>query len=335
MKLAVVRPSKIDDLSALIRFSEESGYGITSLPRNAAVLEKKLQASKLAFSEKMILLTHETYQFCLELDGQIIGTAGIISRIGMSETFFAYHLRYEHQISRYLGIDRQIPVLHFIQAHKKPTEIGSLFLLPTFHHKNLGKLLSLSRFLFISTFKNRFAPTVIAELRGVNQEGHSPFWEAVGRPFFQIDFPKADLLRTVHHGCIEELFPKHPLYVELLHKEAQEVIGKTHPSTLPAKKLLEKEGFKSSHYLDLFDGGPHMYAPTEEIGAIKNSKEVTLDRLDAEMSLNASAIIANTRLDYRATYAPILVEGDRAILHPEVAAALQVEIGDSIRYYIL
>lgn len=339
MKLPVVRPANTSDLSSFISFAEESGCGITSLPCNPVVLEKKLHASKDSFQHKLIAPMHETYLFCLELEGKVIGTSGVVSRIGMQEPFFAYHLLNEHLTSSYLGIDRTVPVLHFTRARKKPTEIGTLYLAKNFRHKELGqplgKLLSFSRFLFIATFKNRFASTVIAELRGVNQNGYSPFWEAVGRFFFKMDFAEADYLRTEQSLCIEELTPKHPLYVELLPREAQEAIGKTHHDAVGAKKLLEKQGFKMSHYVDLFDAGPHVYAHTEEIHAVKESQEGVVKELHSETRDSPLAIIANTRLDYRATCAPLLVENNRVTFHAAVASALQIRVGDLVRYYFL
>jgi arginine N-succinyltransferase len=335
MNLPIIRPAKLDDLQTYIHFAEESGYGITSLPRNATLLEKKLLASERAFHEELVFPLHETYQFCLEFEGKVIGICGIVSRIGMSEPFFAYHLLHEHCVCDLLNIDKKIAVLHFTKARKKPTEIGSLFLAKNFRGKNFGKLLSFSRFLFIATFKHRFAPIVIAELRGINSDGYAPFWEAIGRPFFQMDFPKADLLRKEQLSCIEELFPQHPIYVDLLAKEVQNIIGVTHPETFAARKLLEKQGFKTSHYLDLFDGGPHLYAHTDEIHAVVTSKESVVNNLVTQIDNENIAIVANTHLKFRATLSSIILEKGGVTIPKEAASALNVNLGSPIRYYII
>ena len=333
MKFPFIRPAKMSDLSTLIQFSQEAGLGFTSLPYNPVILEKRLYDSEHAFRENLAQPTRESYLFCIESDNKVVGISGIISRVGISRPFFAYHLLHEALACPHLSVYRKTPVLHFIRAHKKPTEIGTLFVPKAFRQKDFGRLLSLSRFLFIASFKERFASTVIAELRGINQQGISPFWEAIGRPFFQVDFHKADLLRTDHPVCIEELFPKHPIYVELLSKEVQSVIGIAHPQALPAQKMLEKQGFKRSHYVDLFDAGPHLFAPTEEIHAIQASREATLHSLHPNEG--PLALIANTRLDYRATIAPLFIKDGQATLHPNAASALQITPGDSIRYYSL
>ena len=100
--------------------------------------------------------------------------------------------------------------------------------------------------------------TIIAEMRGVSdEEGHSPFWQWLQEHFFTIDFPTADHLIGIGNKVfISELMPKHPIYANLLGKEAQEVIGQVHEKTKPALKLLEKEGFEHRGYVDLFDAGP-------------------------------------------------------------------------------
>ena len=76
----------------------------------------------------------------------------------------------------------------------------------------------------------RFANKVIAEMRGVaDEQGRSPFWEALGRHFFTVDFAQADHLTGVgDKSVVAELMPKYPVYVDLLPAEARAVIGQVH-----------------------------------------------------------------------------------------------------------
>lgn len=324
MTLPLLRSAALEDLDLLVEFAEEAGIGITSMPRNREMLQKKLIDSKHSFL------------FVLEYQKEVIGTSGIVSRIGIEEPFFAYHLKYETQHSSYLKIEREMPLLHLIRARKKPTEIGTLYLKREFRKKKFGKLLSFSRFLFIAQFRDRFASTVIAELRGVNEDGYSPFWEGIGRHFFNIDFPEADRLRHEHPDCILDLFPDSPIYPILLPNEAQNVLGIPHPHTVPALKLLEKQGFQISSYLDLFDGGPHVFADTDKILAVQQSQEGIIRELRSEIPSEKEALISNTNTDFRATQAPIVIEKqNRVIFHPEVAALLKVDVGDPVRFYAL
>ncbi|MFA0697852.1 arginine N-succinyltransferase, partial [Vibrio sp. 10N.222.49.C9] len=88
---------------------------------------------------------------------------------------------------------------------------------------------------------HRFSKTIFAEMRGVSDEkGNSPFWEWLQEHFFSIDFTMADYLTGIgKKGFIADLMPKLPIYINLLSKEAQAVIGEVHDNTRPALKLLE------------------------------------------------------------------------------------------------
>lgn len=59
-----------------------------------------------------------------------------------------------------------------------------------------------------------------------------------------MDFPTVDYLTGIgNKSFIAGLMPKHPVYVNLLSKAAQEVINQVNENTEPALKLLETEGF--------------------------------------------------------------------------------------------
>ncbi len=332
-QIAYIRPATTADLDYFSTFAQESGPGITSLPRNRDFLERQLSLSERAFS--FITEPLESYLFCMEYDGKVIGSSGLVSRVGVKEPFFAFHKLIETHRSPTLQIEREIPVLHFIRARKKPTEVGTLYLQREFRGRGFAPLLSYSRFLFIALFREWFASTVIAELRGVNYEGVSPFWEAVGRHFFALDYSEADRLRITNPEAVRDLFPRHPIYTVLLPREAQEVIGNAHPRTLPAKKLLENQGFKRSGYLDIFDAGPHLFAPTDDIAAIRESRRAVIRELRGELLSDTKGIVANTTIDFRACLSPILIEEERATLPIHVGKALNVDVGQEIIYYIL
>ena len=97
---------------------------------------------------------------------------------------------------------------------------------------------------------------VARQIGVVDAQGRSPFWEAIGRHFFDIDFPKADYLSMVNKRFIADLMPKHPIYIPLLPKEAQAVIGEVHDQTRPAMRILADEGFECCDQVDIFEGGP-------------------------------------------------------------------------------
>jgi len=331
---ALFRPAKKGDLEDFMMLGASAGPGITSITHDSIVLEKRLALSETAFTSDPIQAEESHYLFALEIEGIVVGMSGIASRIATKRPFYAYHIHHSEHRCETLHVRKTIDSLHFIQARKKPTEIGSLYLSKEKRGKHLGKLLSFGRFLFMASFPIRFDSTIIAEMRGVSDaEGRSPFWEAIGRPFFGISFKEADDMRTQHPECIKDLFPKHPIYPLLLPKEAQECIGVTHPNTLPARKILEKEGFKTSEYIDIFDGGPHLYAKKESVHSFKESKVAKVAEIKETIAESAEGILCNGRLDFRAVYAPVqLFSRESACISSEVADALEISTGDSIRY---
>src|SRR5260370_25373704 len=117
-------------------------------------------------------------------------------------------------------------VLHLKLDHTGPSEVCTLSLRAEFRRAGRGLLLSLSRFLFMACFPQRFDQRVIAELRGLtNEAGLSPFWEAIGRHFFAQSFARADFLSRIRQkDFIHDLIPQYPIYTATLPEQPRAVI---------------------------------------------------------------------------------------------------------------
>jgi arginine N-succinyltransferase len=87
--------------------------------------------------------------------------------------------------------------------------------------------------------------------------------------------------------------PRHPIYIDMLPETAREVIGKVHPSTAPARALLESEGFFNRGYVDIFDGGPTIEARISNLRVVRDS-QVALVELDDGVP-EADPILVATR----------------------------------------
>jgi arginine N-succinyltransferase len=163
------------------------------------------------------------------------------------------------------------------------TEVGTLFLREAHRGGGAGRLAAQSRYLLMASCPERFGEMVLAELRGVvDAKGDTPFWDAIGRHFFAMDFTEADILSAVSDNqFILDLMPKYPIYVDLLPPEAREVIGRCHADGVGALKLLEWEGFRFERTVDIFDGGPLVAAPRKLIRTVRESRMVTLMAGDA------------------------------------------------------
>lgn len=301
------RPIAAADLDGLVALTRGIVGGLTSLPPDGDYLRERIDESLRAFSPLVRRPGPEQYLFVLEdlATRRIVGTSGIIARVGGFEPFYSYERRIERYAHAPLGIDRRFEVLHLRELHRGPTEIGALFLDPAFRRDGLGRFLSLARFLFIGAFPQRFDGTVIAEMRGfLDPAGRSPFWEAVGRKFFGHEFYTADVLSGLgNKAFIADLMPRHPLYVPLLPPEVQAVIGQVHHETRPALALLLSEGFEPTQEVDIFDAGPQVRAPVAAIRSIRLRQTVPV-RAGEPPPGSKMYVLGNDRLDFRACLAP-------------------------------
>src|SRR3546814_12409904 len=87
---------------------------------------------------------------------------------------------------------------------------------------------------------------VMAELRGhQSADGTSPVWEALGRPFYRMDFDEADRFGGRYgNQFIAELGPHFPLYADLLPPAARAALGRPRAQSRPAYDMLLAEGFR-------------------------------------------------------------------------------------------
>ena len=331
-----VRPVASADLDALVSLAEQASFGLTTLPRDRSLLAKRIRESEKAFELVEEKPRGESYLFVLEDEGRVVGTAGITSKVGGYEPFYAYRIETSLHVSETLGVRKEIRTLHLVREHDGPCEIGSLFLAPDLRRRGTGRLLSLSRFLFMAEHPALFDPRVIAEMRGViDEHGGSRFWDAVGHHFFEVDFPTADYLSVVDKRFIAELMPTHPIYIPLLPAEAQEVIGRVHPRTEPALRMLESEGFRMSGMVDIFEAGPIVACSLDDIRTVRTSRSAVTVETSELPPDGEPRLIANPRARFRAAIGTVAEAGDGVRIGAEVARTLGVRVGDRVRYAAL
>jgi len=270
---AYVRPVRAEDLAALIDLAHLAGGGMTNLPPDRATLAEKIAWSEASLAKDLAAPENEFYMVVLEDGaGQVIGTASLYSRLGAVWPFYSYKASRVTHVSRDLGRTFSTQVLHLVNDFDGASEVGGLFLHPQARSGGLGQLLARSRYLFIALHRARFGERVVAELRGWVEAGVSPFWEAVGGPFFGGDFAEADLYNAVHgNQFIADLMPRYPIYTSMLPVAAREAIGRAHSGSVPALRLLAAEGFVDDGYCDIFDAGPTVHIRTEAIRTIREA----------------------------------------------------------------
>ncbi|NQY65615.1 MAG: arginine N-succinyltransferase [Alteromonadaceae bacterium] len=334
--MIIIRPIQNSDYDSLHRIAVESGHGFTSLPVNEELLKNRISRVQTSFEKTVTQPGNEGYLFVMEDDetGEVVGTTGIEAAVGLDDAFYHYHLGKVVHSSRELNIYNTVETLSLCNDYTGASEICTLFLSENYRKNGNGRFLSRVRFLFIAEHLERFAETIIAEMRGVSDEnGRSPFWNWLEEHFFSLDFPTADYLTGIGKKVfIAELMPKHPIYVNLLSKEAQQVINKVHEKTVPALRLLEAEGFTRRGYVDIFDGGPTVEAPKALIKSVRQSKKCQV--IIGEVTTKEQYIICNSKVaNFKAVQAPLLLRetAKQAVISQSVADALNVSEGDWVR----
>jgi arginine N-succinyltransferase len=334
--MVIIRPIQHSDYDALHRIAVESGHGFTSLPVNEELLTQRINRAEESFNKIVKEPGDEGYLFVMEdtTTGEVVGTSGIEAAVGLDDAFYHYHLGKVVHSSRELDIYNTVETLSLCNDYTGASEICTLYLSESHRQNSNGRFLSRVRFLFIAEHLERFSQTVIAEMRGVSDEdGRSPFWNWLEEHFFSMDFPTADYLTGIGKKVfIAELMPKHPIYVSLLSKGAQQVINKVHEKTVPALRLLEAEGFCRRGYVDIFDGGPTVEAHVNAIKSVNESRKCQV--LIDEVTSSDRYIICNTQVtDFRAVQASLSLRetANQAVIDSDTAKALNVTEGDWIR----
>jgi len=348
----VLRPARVTDLAAFERIAALRVTGISSLPRDAAKLHEMLLRSSHAFATEDDASGEEFYLFVLEdaATGAIHGTSGIAASAGFRDRFYCYRNEFIVHASAALATVNRIHTLHLCHDLSGVTLLTSFWIDPALEATAWPQLLSRGRLLFIGAHRERFAERIAAASPGLYDEagpGHCPFWDAVGRRFFDMDYPAAEQLTGGRSkSYIAELMPQAPIYVPLLPEAAQLAIGQLHPvGELPFDILID-EGFDADTYIDIFDGGPTVNARLDALRSVVGAWQRPLgaargsgfprESTDAEPAV--WHIVSNPQREgFRATLMPIVSAGRDGSVTLDAASAerLQARPGDLLRGVVL
>ncbi|SHN52539.1 arginine N-succinyltransferase [Erythrobacter sanguineus] len=329
-----LRAARVSDLEALYEMAKLTGGGFTNLPPDRGALGAKLERAEAAFANAVDVLTDEQFVLVLEnaQTGAVRGTCQLMTKVGQRWPFYSYRLNTLTQYSQELDRTVRAELLSLVTDLEGSSEVGGLFLHPNERAGGLGLLLARSRYLFVAMHRKRFADRILAELRGIiDERGGSPFWEGVAGRFFGMSFQDADYFNAINgNQFIADLMPKHPVYIAMLDDDARSVIGVPHPTGRAAMRMLENEGFRYEGYVDIFDGGPTMIAPTDAVSSVKNSICKTVAGLSIEEG--ERAILATGHLGtFRACYGARVLDADGGIAIDSASAdLLDVCAGDEV-----
>jgi len=337
----VVRPARAGDLEGLHRLALAAGSGMTNMPPDRAILGPRLEASEQAFASEAARAAGSAMFFMVtrpatDLDEEaIVGSVAIFPRIGVEWPFYSYRLTRQAQTYRAMNKTVAHDLLILANDFDGAAEVGGLFVDPSARGSAAGRLAARSRYMFLAEHRDWFGRQVISELRGYQDEtGRSPFWDALGREFYDMEFEEADRLNSqTGNQFIADLAPKHPIYANLLAKAARDAIGQPHRDGRRALELLREEGFRYEGYIDIFDGGPTLFADIDDIKTVRDQRRARVTALDDAPRGETRLVSCGHGPGFRCARGHTADDGaDGVRLHAPLARALNVKVGDWVRH---
>lgn len=338
--IMIVRHATPDDVEALFELMAVVEVGMTSLPKDKAVLQRRLAQTADTLAGKVDKAAGR-YLFVLEnhQTGKIVGISAIEVAVGKKEPFYDFRIMTQVHSSKELDVYNSLDVLVMSNDYTGASELCSLFVHPDYRSSDNGKLISKARMMFMAAFPDCFAQTVMAEMRGYfDEQGVSPFWTHFSSKFFKVDFDKVDyLIGTANKGFIAELMPRFPIYLDFVADEAKDAIGKVHPNTASALNLLEGEGLRFKNHIDIIDGGPKVEAAIKDLRAVEDSHVLTvaIDDSLGDLTDSQAYLVANDDyINFRTAVVQLgssCISHDSVQLSSEIAKALGVKVGEKVR----
>jgi arginine N-succinyltransferase len=341
-----IRPARIEDIPTLVKMARTVHF--TNLPADREIIYGKVMHSRESFlraagggedrlerlrAEEAKRLngqagamsglsgatrTGDLFMFVLEdtQSGVCLGTSQIIARMGgPGNPNFSFKLEKRQFFSESLQTGTSHIVARLHADESGPTEIGGLILQASSRGHRLGRFLSLVRFHFMGLHRALFADKVIAEMMApISLDGQNMLWEYLGRRFIPLSYSEADKHCQRSREFISALLPKEDIYLSLLPPEARDVVGRVGEETVPARRMLEKLGFKYLDKIDPFDGGPHLEAVTDQISVVKGTYHCELAAANAPSCTDHAFVsVLSDDGDFRVIEADVCLDGSSGV----------------------
>ncbi len=336
--MIVIRPIASQDFEGYKKLALASHINFYTLPKVEDQLKALFELAVESFTSSSPYPDKQFYLFVAEdtTTNKLLGVSAISATSGRDDPLFFFRRQWLQVTSPLPHVVKSQELLTAVSYKEGPSEVCSLFVDPAARGTGVGKLLSLSRFLFAACFPERFTDVFIAELRGFLHNDSSMFWEAVGRHFYDVPFLEVQQMLSRGREFIGHFLPTYPIYIDLLPWSVQDMIGKVDSETLPAFSLLTRIGFEVTNEVDVIDGGPKLEAKRDAIRPISHSKRVKIVNFETLQPSDKHCILANEQLDFRAALSPCLFESESEVtISSDAAAKLQVNRGDEIRLFDL
>lgn len=329
----VVRAVRHDDAPQLLELARQ--FTLLNLPADKRRIEQKIERSRAAFAGELSKAEAD-YLFVVEdrESDLVVGSSMILAKNGTPNSpNFSFKILKKERFSRELGVGFIHQILRLNANIDGPTEVGGLVVDRAYRRRpeKIGRLISLSRFLYIGMFPDRFENELHSEMAPpLTEEGRSEFWEALGRRFTGMPYQEADQLSSQNNGFIQSLFPEEDIYLALLDSRARLVLGRVGEETQPALHLLNRIGFRYKEEVDPFDGGPHLGCETKSCTIIKNMQKRRLKK-SASGKFDQMGLVGLAREgEYCGTATPYRVDGQDVDVPEKVWNSLDLSDGETI-----
>lgn len=336
----VVRAAKESDLDDLYELASQ--FVLINLPADKAVIKNKIATSLKSFKSELGKDDGAEFLFVLEDTDKkrVIASSLIISKHGTEECpHYSFKIEKRERVSEDLGIGFIHHVLRLSQEMNGPSEVGGLMLDKEYrgHPEKLGKLISLSRFLFLGLKPEAFQEKILCEFAPpLLGDGRSEFWEALGRKFTGLTYEEADRLSLKNKNFIHQLFPMKDIYLALIDANARVSLGKVSKQTEPAKHLLEKIGFKYLNEVDPFDGGPHFGAKLTDITLVKDRKLANYaGEVQKDQKLQLALVSSYEADEFRVVMAEVYIENNKIYFSKEKAQLLNTNENNQLHFVLI
>ncbi|QQC65495.1 arginine/ornithine succinyltransferase subunit alpha [Paraburkholderia ginsengisoli] len=333
-----VRPGRLADLDALEHMARTAQPVLHSLPHDRRALEARVALSEDSFRADVDFPGEEFYLFVLEdsESGKLMGTASIVAAAGYSDPFYAFRNDALIHASRELHVNRKIHALTMSHELTGKSRLAGYYIDPSLRGEPAAHLMSRARMMYIAANRRRFTPEVFSLLLGVTDEnGVSPFWEAVGRKFFGRNFADIEIESGGRSRTfIAEVMPTYPIYVPLLPEAAQRVLGEPDSKALLAYEIHLEEGFETDRFIDIFDAGPVVTAQVDRSVCVTRNETRVVRESGENVANGSTYLIAHNGADgeFRCVLGNLAEGKDAGASLPHAArAALGVEEGDAVR----
>ena len=298
----IIRPVSVGDLKDLLALSKLAGPGFTSLQPDADFLRALITKSEISF-ERPNPEKGQTFLLVMQdiTNGKVVGCASVKTRVG-TDDFMCADFEVEEgecEATRYSEADCCLILRRTLQEY---TEVGSLFLHPDHRKHGAGRYLARARYMLMGTSDTLFNRPIVAQLRGCcDTDGVSPFYEEVWSKRLGASYTENDA-RLAREGAKFILDAFNGLKVNLaqLSAKTRKAIGRPHDTAEGALKLLEREGFRQSAFVDLSDGGPIVLAQRDTLSSLTSAHPVQLAPPPTAIPGQISMVSTTSLKDFRA-----------------------------------